>query len=92
MEGQVRTIGIDFGAGVVAPGLEEVSAGKFDKFSRTAYMYVNTAALSKSSPEDIAFAQMMFKDMDKFVRFANLVPLRALQYQENLKRLAAAGK
>lgn len=90
MEGQVRVIGIDFGAGVVTPGAEEVAAGKYDKLSRTVYLYVNTAALAKSSAEDIAFTHMMVKDMDKFVRFVNLVPLRALQYQENVRRLAAS--
>ena len=89
MEGQVKAVGIDFGAGAVVPGSEEVAAGKHDKLSRTAYVYVNTAALATSSFEDIIFAQMMFKGMDKFVRFANQVALRALQYQENMKRLAA---
>ena len=93
MEGQVRAVSIDFGASPVNSGPEEVVARKkYDKLSRTVYMYVNTAALAKSSSEDIVFAKMMFKDMDKFVRFANLVPLRALQYQENFKRLEAAGK
>ena len=92
MEGQVKAVGIDFGAGTVTPGPEEVSAGKYDKLSRRVYLYVNTVALAKSSPEDVAFAQIIVKDMDKFVRFANLVPLRALQYQENMKRLVAAVK
>lgn len=92
MESQVRGVSIDFGAGPVNPVAEEVAAGKYDKLSRTVYMYVNTAALAKSSAEDIAFAKIMFKDMDKFVRFANLVPLRALQYQENFKRLETAGR
>ncbi|HQS31658.1 MAG: hypothetical protein B7X59_08595 [Polaromonas sp. 39-63-203] len=92
MEGQVRPVSIDFGAGPVAAGVDEVAAGKYDKLSRTVYLYVNAAALAKSSPEDIAFTSMMVKDMDKFVRFVNLVPLRGLQYQENTKRLASAGK
>lgn len=92
MEGQVRAVSIDFGAGAVAPGADEVAAGKYDKLSRTVYLYVNAAALAKSSPDDIAFTRMMVKDMDKFVRFVNLVPLRGLQYQENTKRLVAAGK
>lgn len=90
MEGQVRTLGIDFGAGVVLPNEDAVAAGKYDKLSRMVYLYVNTVALAKSSAEDIAFTQMMVRDMDKFVRFVNLVPLRALQYQENVKRLAAS--
>ena len=92
MEDQIRAVGIDFGAGAVMPTPEEVAAGKYDKLSRTVYLYINTAALATSSPDDIAFTQMMVKDMDKFVRFVNLVPLRTLQYQENVKRLAAAGK
>lgn len=92
MEGQVRPISVDFGAGAVAPGADEVAAGKYDKLARTIYLYVNTAALAKASPEDIEFTSMMVKDMDKFVRFAHLVPLRGLQYQENTRRLAAAGK
>lgn len=92
MEGQIRPVSIDFGAGAVTPGANEVAAGKYDKLSRTVYLYVNAAALAKSSPDDIAFTNMLVKDMDKFVRFVNLVPLRGLQYQENTKRLAAAGK
>lgn len=92
MEGQVRPISIDFGAGPVAPGTDEVAAGKYDKLARTVYLYVNATALAKASPEDIEFTAMMVKDMDKFTRFANLVPLRGLQYQENTKRLASAGK
>ena len=92
MESQVRAISIDFGAGAVTPGVDEVSAGKYDKLSRTVYLYINVAALAKSSPADIAFTNMMVRDMDKFVRFVNLVPLRGLQYQENTKRLAVASK
>lgn len=77
MESQVRAVSIDFGVGPVMPGPDEVAAGKYDKLSRTVYMDVNTAALAKSSED---------------ATFANLVPLRALQYQENFKRLEAAGK
>ncbi len=90
LSGQVRPIGIDFGAGVVNPGNDEIANGKYDKLTRTVYMYVNAAALAKSSSDDIAYTTSLVKDMDKYARFANLVPLRALQYQENAKRLAAA--
>jgi phosphate transport system substrate-binding protein len=88
MEGQVRVIGLDLGAGVVMPGPDEVLAGKYDKLSRTVYLYINTALLAKTSPQDIEFAQLLVKDLEKFVRFANLIPLRGLQYQENVKRVA----
>ena len=56
------------------------------------YLYANTAALAKASGNDLAYANTLVKDMDKFVRFANLVPLRTLQYQENFKRLTDALK
>ena len=92
MEGQVRAVAVDFGAGPVVPGIDEVSAGKYDKLTRTVYVYANPAAIAKSSADDIAFVNSLVKDMDKFVRFANLVPLRTLQYQENAKRLAGALK
>lgn len=90
MEGQVRAVGIDFGAGVVPPGVDEVMAGKYDKLSRTVYLYVNSTLLAKGSPQDQAFSRLLFNDMEKFVRFANLIPLRALQYQENVKRVLPA--
>jgi ABC-type phosphate transport system substrate-binding protein len=90
LSGQVRAIGIDFGSGAVLPGTEEIAAGKYDKLARTVYLYVGSAALAKASADDIAYVQTLVKDTDKFVRFANLVPLRPLQYQENVKRLAAA--
>jgi len=90
LTGQVRPIAIDFGSGVVTPSIDEIATGKYDKLSRTVYLYINTTALAKSSPDDIAYTAALIKDMDKFVRFANLVPLKALQYQENAKRLASA--
>lgn len=90
MEGQVRMIGIDLGAGPVTPGVQEVLAGKYDKLARTVYIYVNPALLAKASPQDIEFTKLLVNDMEKFVRFANLIPLRALQYQENIKRVSFA--
>ncbi|NML85756.1 substrate-binding domain-containing protein [Polaromonas sp.] len=92
MEGQVRTVAVDFGAGPVMPGSDEISAGKYDKLSRTVYLYINTAALMKAPADDVAYVNSLVKDMDKFVSFANLVPLRTLQYQENAKRLAGSLK
>lgn len=90
LESQLRIVAIDFGSGAVLPGIDEVAAGKYDKLARTVYLYINPAVLAKSTADDIDFTNLLVKDMDKFVRFANLVPLRALQYQENVKRLAQA--
>ncbi len=90
LEGQVRAIGVDLGAGVVMPGVEEVLAGKYDKLARSVYLYVNTALLAKASAQDNEFAKLLVNDMEKFVRFANLIPLRALQYQENVRRVSFA--
>jgi phosphate transport system substrate-binding protein len=90
VEGQVRVIGVDLGAGVVNPGLDEVVSGKYDKLARIVYIYVNAALLAKASPQDVEFAKLLVSDMEKFVRFANLIPLRALQYQENIKRVSFA--
>lgn len=88
LDGQVRAIGVDFGAGAVMPGTDEVLSGKYDKLSRTVYLYVNAGLLAKSSPQDVEFAKSLVNDMDKFVRFANLIPLRGLQYQENIRRVS----
>jgi phosphate transport system substrate-binding protein len=87
MDGQVRAVGLNLGAGVVMPGTDEVLAGKYDKLSRTVYLYVNPSLLAKGGPQDIDFAKLLVADMEKFVRFANLIPLRALQYQENVRRV-----
>lgn len=88
LEGQVRVIGLDFGAGTVYPGVDEVMAGKYDKLSRTVYLYLNPSLLAKGTSLDIDFVKTLMSDMEKFVRFANLIPLRGLQYQENAKRLS----
>ena len=92
MEAQIRAVPVDFGAGAITPGNDEISAGKYDKLTRTVYLYVNTGALAKAAGNDLAYVNTLVKDMDKFVRFANLVPLRTLQYQENFKRLTDALK
>mgnify|MGYP000084733993 CR=1 FL=1 len=92
MDAQIWAGAIDFGAVGVAPGIDEISAGKYDKLTRTAYLYVNNAALAKASANNQAFVARLVKGMDKFVRFANLVPLRTLQYQQNFKRLTDALK
>ena len=89
MATDIRMIGIDFGAGPVVPGVKEVAAGKYDKLSRTVYLYVNLPMLLKADPGDVDFTKFLVTDMEKFVQFANLIPLQALQYQENIKRLAA---
>ena len=70
--------------------VQETVLGTFvyDKLSRTVYLYVNLALLAKAEQKDIDFATFLAKDMEKFVQFANLIPLRALQYQENVKRVS----
>ena len=88
MASDIRMIGIDFGAGPVIPSAKEVAAGKYDKLSRTVYLYVNVPMLLKADPGDLEFTKFLVTDMEKFVQFANLIPLRALQYQENAKRVA----
>lgn len=88
MASDIRMIAIDFGAGPVIPSTKEVMAGKYDKLSRTVYLYVNLALLTKADPQDVDFTKFLVRDMEKFVQFANLIPLRALQYQENMKRVS----
>lgn len=88
MASDLKVIGIDFGAGPVIPSTKEVMAGRYDKLSRTVYLYVNLALLAKAEQKDIDFTKFLVKDMEKFVQFANLIPLRALQYQENAKRVS----
>ena len=90
MASDLRVIGIDFGAGPVVPSAKEVAAGKYDKLSRTVYLYVNLPMLMKADPLDIGFVKLLVNDMEKYVQFANLIPLRPLQYQENAKRIVFA--
>lgn len=90
MANDLRKIAIDFGAGPVIPTTTEVMGGKYDKLSRTVYLYVNLSLLAKSDPQDVEFTKFLVRDMEKFVQFANLIPLRSLQYQENLKRVVFA--
>lgn len=87
LEGQVQTIGIDFGKGAARPTAEDVASSKYDKLTRTVYLYVNAPMLAKSDPQDIAFTKHLLKDMEQMIKFVNLTPLRTLQYQENSRRL-----
>jgi phosphate transport system substrate-binding protein len=88
MANDLRIIGIDFGTGPVVPSSKELLSGKYDKLSRTIYLYANMALVTKAEPTDQAFFQFLVRDMEKFAQFANLIPLRALQYQENIKRVS----
>jgi len=88
MEGQLRMVGIDFGAGAVKPTRDVILAGKYDQLARTVYLYVNSAMLASAGTQDIEFTRFLIRDMEKYVNFANLIPLRSLQYQENIKRVS----
>jgi hypothetical protein len=72
------------------PGHDEIASGKYDKLSRIVFFYINSALLAKSAPSDIDFARVLVADMEKFVRYANLEPLRPIQYQENMRRMPIA--
>lgn len=88
MGGQVRVVPLDFGAGPVMPSAESVQSGRYDRLARMVYLYVNQAQLAKQPPQDIEFVRMLGADVEKFVRFANLVPLLPMQYRETVRRLA----
>lgn len=88
MGGQVRVVPLDFGAGPVMPSAESVQSGRYDRLARMVYLYVNQAQLAKQSPQDIEFVHMLSADVEKFVRFANLVPLLPMQYRETARRMA----
>jgi phosphate transport system substrate-binding protein len=90
LQGQVRPVALDLGAGPVLPAPDEVTAGHYAKLSRTVYLYVNAALLTKGGAHDLEFAKLLLGDMETFVRFASLIPLRAPQYQENVKRVSLA--
>ena len=44
--------------------------------------------MSKAEPQDVDFVKLLVRDMEKFVQFANLIPLRESQYQENVKKVS----
>ena len=90
LDGQVRILGIDFGAGAVVPSTESVLAGKYDKLARTVYLYINQPMVTKGGAQDAEFAKILVTDTEKMVNFAGLIPLRTLQYQENARRVSLA--
>lgn len=55
--------------------------------SDTVEPVVNLALLAKAEQKDIDFTKFRVTDMEKFVQSAHLIPLRALRYQENVKRV-----
>ncbi len=88
LEGQVRIVSLNIGGVVVTPDAETVKAGKYDQLTRTLYFYINPTLLAKGSAQDKEFMRLLVTDTEKLATFANLVPLRSLQYQENKKRFA----
>jgi phosphate transport system substrate-binding protein len=87
MESQLRILGIDFGSGAVVANADAVLSGRYDKLARTVYLYMNPAMVATLNPTDKDFLKSLVNDADKLVRFANLIPLRGLQYQENMRRV-----
>ncbi len=87
---QVRKIPLSFNAaGYVMPNAENILNGRYEKLSRSLYFYVNPSLFSKLDSADLSFMKLLFSNTEKFVQFANFVPLRSFQYQENRKRLPA---
>ena len=67
-------------------------SGTYAKLSPTVFLYINSAAVSKSDVKDTEFVKLLLTETEKFVQCANLVPLKALQYQDNLKRWSATAR
>ena len=85
-EGQVRTIAVDLGKGPVQPSAEEVLAGRYDKLSRQVFVFLNPAMIAKTSAVDQSFVKNLVTDLEKYVRYADLIALQPAQYQENIRR------
>ncbi len=88
MDNQLRMVSVDTGNGPVMPSVDAVVNGKYDKLSRTVYLYANQPMLTKLTPLDLDFVRMLISETEKFVSFSNLIPLRSLQYQENKRRVS----
>jgi phosphate transport system substrate-binding protein len=88
MSGQVRVVPINFGAGPITPTTEAVQGGAYDRLARNVYLYVNANMLASMSAMDAEFVKYVVGDTAKLVQFANLIPLRPMQYRENQQRLA----
>jgi len=83
--GQVRAVAIDFGKGPVDPVQVKPNDGRYVQFSRQIYLYVNSAGLAKPSAEK-DFVAFLIGDLERYVNYANLLPLQPMQYQETMQR------
>lgn len=84
-QGQVRAVAIDFGKGPVDPIQVKPSDGRYVNFSRQLYLYINSNGLAKPSAEK-DFIAFLIGDVERYVTYANLMPLLPVQYQETMQR------
>lgn len=84
-DSQIRAVPIDFGKGPVEPSQATLTSGSYGQLGRQLYLYLNSTALAKSSFEK-DFTKFLLNDLERYVTYANLIPLQPLQYQEALRR------
>lgn len=87
-ESQVRIVAVDFGKGPVTPSAENILDGLYPNLSRQLYLYVNPILLERLSATERLFVKGLVSDPDRYVRFVNLIPLRNLQYHENIRKVS----
>ncbi|EFO80471.1 phosphate binding protein [Oscillochloris trichoides DG-6] len=82
----LRAIGIDNGAGCVAPSVTSIADGSYQPLARPIFLYVNAAALDR--PEVTAFLDFYLTNGPALVQDARYIPLPDTIYPLLKARLA----
>jgi phosphate transport system substrate-binding protein len=88
-EAHIKTIGVDFGKGVVYPDDDSLRQGKYSILSRILYLSINPVEFKKDQAGQ-NFLLFMLDGMDRYASESYMVPLSSLQYQESIRRVQNA--
>ena len=83
---QLSIVPVDFGKGASKPDLANILDGRYAPLTRLVYLYINRPLLQKDAVS-LDFVRALLKDSDRYVRFAQLVPLKDATYKENATRV-----
>ena len=87
--GKLKALGVDNGAGCVAPSVETAQNGTYKPLSRPLFIYVSTKAAAK--PAVKAFATFYVQNDDAITKAAKFVPLNPEQKTKAAAEVKALG-
>jgi phosphate transport system substrate-binding protein len=86
---KLKAVGIDGGAGCVAPTVETAQSGEYKPLARPLFVYVKKESLQR--PEVEAFLQFFLDNEQEIAQAAQFVPLTDEQLQKSEEALSSTG-